>query len=122
MDVTERSHCDRRRLARLVDKEPDAMQRDRLRSVLLALEGRETLEVAGTVGRSRAFVQRLVYMYRDGGIAVARGRTASGRKRRLSPDQEARLVQRLKAGAAPRPRTMSGAGTSCSTGRRALAS
>jgi transposase len=102
MDVTERSRGDRRKLARLIDKEPDAIQRDRLRSVLLALEGRETLEVAETVGRSRAFVQRWVYMYRDGGIAAVRGRTAPGRKRRLSPEQEARLVQRVKAGATPR--------------------
>jgi transposase len=41
-------------------------------------------------------------MYRDGGIEAVRGRTAPGRKRRLSPEQEARLVQRVKAGATPR--------------------
>jgi hypothetical protein len=57
MDVTERSRGDRRRLTRLIAKEPDATQRDRLRSVLVALEGRGTLEVAGMICRSRAFVQ-----------------------------------------------------------------
>jgi len=41
-------------------------------------------------------------MYRDGGIEAVRGRTGPGRKRRLSPEQEARLVQRVKAGATPR--------------------
>jgi transposase len=35
------------------------MQRERLRSVLVVLQGRQTLEVAATVGRSRAFVQRV---------------------------------------------------------------
>ena len=73
MDVTERSRGDRRRLARLIARESDAIQRDRLRSVLLALQGRETLEIAGTVGRSRAFVQRWAYTYREGGIEAVRG-------------------------------------------------
>lgn len=51
MDVTERNRGDRRRLARLITKESNAIQRDRLRSVLLALQGRETLEIAGVAGR-----------------------------------------------------------------------
>lgn len=92
----------RRRLARLITKESDAIQRDRLRSVLLALQGREMLEIAGTVGRSRAFVQRWAYICRDGGIEAVRGRTTPGRTRRLTPEQEARLVQLVKAGATPR--------------------
>lgn len=41
-------------------------------------------------------------MYRDGGIEAVRGRTAPGRTRRLTPEQEARLVERVKAGATPR--------------------
>jgi transposase len=102
MDVTERNRGDRRRLARLITNESDAINRDRLRSVLLALQGRETLEIAGTVGRSRAFVQRWAYTYREGGIKAVRGRTAPGRTRRLTPEQEARLVERVKAGATPR--------------------
>lgn len=78
------------------------MQRDRLRSVLLALQGREALEIADTVGCSPAFVQRWAYTYGDGGIGAVRGRTVPGRKRWLTPEQEARLVQRVKAGATPR--------------------
>jgi len=45
MDVPERTRGDRRRLARLIAKESDAVQRDRLRSVLLVLQGRQALEV-----------------------------------------------------------------------------
>ena len=102
MDVVERKGGDRRRLARLMSKESDAMQRDRLRSVLLVLQGRPALEVADVVGRSRRFVQRWAYACRDGGIEAVRGRTAPGRRRRLSPEQEARFGQRVKAGATPR--------------------
>lgn len=101
MDVTDRSRGDRRRLSCLIAKESEAIQRDRLRSVLFASMGRETLEITGTVGRSRAFVQRWAYAYRDSGIEEVRGRTAPGRMRRLTPQQEPRLVERLKAGATP---------------------
>jgi hypothetical protein len=58
MDVVERKHGDQCRLARLIAKESDAIQRDRLRSVL---QGRQALEVADAVGRSRRFVQRWAY-------------------------------------------------------------
>ena len=102
MDIVERNRGDRRRLIRLIAKESDAMQRDRLRSVLLVLQGRQALEVADAVGRSRRFVQRWAYAYRDGGIEAVRGRTAPGRERRLSPEQEARFVERVKAGVTPR--------------------
>ena len=73
MDIVERNRGDRRRLIRLIAKESDAMQRDRLRSVLLVLQGRQALEVADAVGRSRRFVQRWAYAYRDGGIEAVCG-------------------------------------------------
>jgi hypothetical protein len=63
MDISERKRGDRQKLARLIARESNAMQRDRLRSVLLVLQGRRP---------------------------------------RLSPEQETRFVQRVKAGATPR--------------------
>ena len=102
MDISERKRGDRQRLARMIARESNAVQRDRLRSVLLVLQGRQTLEVTAAVGRSRAFVQRWAYAYRDGGIEAVQGRTAPGRQRRLSPEQETRFVERVKAGATPR--------------------
>ena len=89
MDVIERKRGDRRRLTRLIANESDAIQRDGLRSVLLVLLGRQSLEVADVVARSRRFVQRRAHAHRDGGIKAVRGRTAAGRQRRLSPEQEA---------------------------------
>lgn len=43
----------------MIARESNAMQRDRLRRVLLVPQGRQTREVTATVGRSRAFVQRV---------------------------------------------------------------
>jgi len=43
----------------MITRESHAMQWDRLWSVLLVLQGRQTLDVTATVGRSRAFVQRV---------------------------------------------------------------
>lgn len=79
MDIFERKRGDRRRHARLIANESDAMQRDRLRSVLRVLQGRQAVEVADVVGRSRRFVQRWAYAYRDSGIEAVRSRTAPGR-------------------------------------------
>ena len=59
MNISERKRGDRQRLTRMIARESNAMQRDRLRSVLLVLQGRQTLEVTATVARSRAFVQRV---------------------------------------------------------------
>ena len=78
MAVTERNRDDRYRLARLIAKESNAVQQDRLRSVLLELHWRETLEIAGGVGRSRALVRRWAYTYRDRGRDVDRP-TLTGR-------------------------------------------
>lgn len=43
----------------MIARESNAMQRDWLRRVLLVPQGRQTREVTATVGRSRAFVQRV---------------------------------------------------------------
>lgn len=101
MHVKEREPGDRKRLDRMTKSERDAIQRDRLRCVALALEGRETLDIAVTLGRSRRFVQRWVYAYRDHGLGAVQGETAPGRARRLAPEQEARFIERVRRGATP---------------------
>ena len=56
MDVVERNRGDRCKLTRLIAKQSDAMQRDRLRVVVLVLQGRQALEVTDAVGREAAQV------------------------------------------------------------------
>jgi transposase len=101
MHVVERNRGDCRRLARMIDREKGAEQRDRLRAVALALDGRETLAIAEQIGRSRAFVQRWVYAYRDCGIDGIHARKPPGREPFLSPEQEKRFAERVARGAQP---------------------
>ena len=56
MDVVERNRGDRCKLTRLIAKQSDAMQRDRLRVVVLMLQGRQALEVTDAIGREAAQV------------------------------------------------------------------
>ena len=68
MDVRERERGDAARLEDLIDAEANAKQRDRYRAAFLALQSQETEEIMRMLRRSRGFVQRWAYAYRDGGI------------------------------------------------------
>ena len=74
MHISSRHPDDPQRLRDLIAAERSALQRDRLRCVLLALEGQQTPPIAAMLGRSRRFVQAWVYAYRDGGIESVRPR------------------------------------------------
>ena len=99
MHVTAHEPTDLDQLRQRIDSEKNARKRDRFRVVLEALEGRETLEIASIVRRSRKFVQHWVYRYRDGGLAALEGRKHPGRKPKLTARQQEQLVARLDGGA-----------------------
>ena len=100
MDVNLRGESDRRALRDLIDRERDALQRDRLRAALLAAEGQQAVAIAATLGRSRRFVQAWAYRYRDGGVdAVRRLGRSTGRPTTLPRDREQAFKARLRAGA-----------------------
>jgi transposase len=101
MDIVARHRSDRERLRRLLRTERNATQRDRLRAVVLALQGDETLVIAIKIGRGRTFVQRWVYAYRDHGIEGIHGRKRPGRRPFLSPEEERQFAERLDRGAQP---------------------
>ena len=88
-------------LQRRIRQETNAKQRDRYRAVLLALQGQSAPDIVRHTGRSRRFVQRWAYVYRDLGLASIGERPRSGRPTRLPRNQEALLKQRLEAGAQP---------------------
>jgi len=68
----------------------NAKQRDRYRAVVLALEGHEAPEIARILERSRRFVQRWVYRYRDHGLEALGPQRQSGRPSKLpAPQYEA---------------------------------
>jgi transposase len=91
-------------LRRRVAAERSAVQRDRLRAALLAIEGdadgaeltRE--QIARAVGRSRQFVDAWVGRYRRLGLGGLQRRKAKGNPPSLTPDQRAAFKARLLAG------------------------
>jgi len=98
MKVKERSPGDIAELQRRVRHETKAMQRDRYRAVLMALQSQEAVEIALTLGRARRSVQDWVYCYRDGGIDALLPGKSNGRPTKLPKTKEAELIARLDAG------------------------
>jgi transposase len=96
--LTERTAGDVEELIRRAAAERDALRRDRYRAVLLALEGKEAVEIAGSLGRSRRSVQDWAYAYRDGGVEAVQPKPRPGRSPKLPRDREAELMARLGAG------------------------
>lgn len=98
MNISFHQPADEAQLRRLVGKARNAEQRDRCRVALLAAGGQETQAIIDTLARSRGFVQRWAYAYRDGGIAALEAKRRGGSKPRLDAAQEQRLLERVKAG------------------------
>jgi len=98
MHIQEGSPGDMAALAQLIRAERDAQQRDRYRVVLLALEGLETEAIQDHLERSRGFVQRWAYAYRDAGIAALTARPRGGSAPKLAPDKQQLFLERFKAG------------------------
>lgn len=98
MHVTAHHPADAADLARRIAAEPNALQRDRYRAVLLALQGQETQAIQRTLSRSRDFVQTWVYAYRDGGQAAVQPKPRGGSAPKLAPADQARFIVRLQAG------------------------
>jgi transposase len=101
MNVSERSAGDVAELTRRATCQTHALQRDRYRAVLMALDGDEAVEIAEALGRSRRGVQDWVYAYRDGGVDDPLPGKSPGRPTKLPREREAEFKARLDAG--PRP-------------------
>jgi len=101
MRLTERTAGDADALRERAGRERDALRRDRWRAVLMALEGREAVDIARALGRSRRSVQDWAYAYRDGGVDAVQPKPRRGRTPKLPRGREAELMARLDAG--PRP-------------------
>ena len=85
-------------MKRLVRKATNAKQRDRLRAVELAIAGQPTLAIMRMVGRSRGFVQRWCYVYRDRGLEAVAAKSPPGRPTRLPTEQHEAFKRRILTG------------------------
>lgn len=95
MNVEPRDVADLKELRRRIRKETSAKQRDRYRAVLLALEGATTSEIQAKLARSKNFVQRWAYAYRDGGLDRVRALKPPGMTPKLPRQQERVFLERI---------------------------
>ena len=98
MFISLRRSQDAAELDRLIRTTTNAKQRDRYRVVQLAIDGRETADIQNTLVRSRGFVQRWCYVYRDHGLDAVRPIKPSGRPTKLVPEQHEAFRQRVLEG------------------------
>jgi transposase len=101
MHLIERDAGDLDTLKRRTRVERDAEQRDRLRVVILAIEGLQTADIQRMLGRSRGFVQRWAYAYRDDGLGAVARTPHPGRPARLPAARLDELRARIDAGPTP---------------------
>jgi transposase len=97
MNVIPQSLSDPDELRRRIRKEHNAKQRDRYRSVQLALAGHTAPQIAEKIGRSRRFVQRWVYAYRDAGLNAIAATKQTGQPTKLPRHQEKVFLNHLAA-------------------------
>jgi transposase len=95
MNITPHQLADLDELRRRIRQETNAKQRDRWRAVLLALEGKTTIAIMDKLGRSKNFVQRWVYFYRDRGLERVRPLKQPGKPPLLPPDQHPAFLDRI---------------------------
>ena len=98
MQVTERRAGDVEQLHQCIRREKDAHQRDRYRAVWLAIQGHPTKVIINTLSRSRSFVQRWAYVYRDHGVAAICVGKPPGAPTKLTPQDEQQFKARMLAG------------------------
>ena len=98
IEVTAHHPDDLAALRKRVRSESDAKARDRCRCVLLAIDGMTAPQIAERVGRSRRFVQRWSYAYRDRGIDGLSVKPGGGRPPILATAQHQAFKQRILDG------------------------
>jgi transposase len=97
MQITPHRPEDLEQLCQFSRQQRNAKQRNRYRAVLLALEGHEAPEIAQTLDRSRRFVQRWVYRYRDQGLDALGPQRQSGRPSKLPAAKQEAFKTRFLA-------------------------
>jgi transposase len=103
MTVTLHDAADLLTLQERVRSEANARQRDRLRAVLLAVEGEDGQELDGDdiakcLGRSPRFVDQWLARYRKGGLDAIKPGKAKGQKPKLPVEKHAEFKARLLGG------------------------
>lgn len=80
-------------LQEAMKRERDRRLFERYQAILLYLKGYPMKEIAQIIGRSRETVSSYVKTYEEGGLDNLELKRSSGKPRRLTPEQEAQLVE-----------------------------
>jgi transposase len=99
MQIKERTGGDVAELTRRARREKDAEQKDRYLVAAHACDGVQTARIQAMLARSRGFVQRWAYAYRDGGIDALTDKPRGGSMARVSGPAARQLKARIDAGA-----------------------
>jgi transposase len=98
MQIVLRHADDAAALSCLIREAKEAKPRDRYRAVALAIAGEETKPIMRMLARSRGFVQRWCYAYRDGGLDAVVAKSPPGPGTRLPADQHVAFKRRVLDG------------------------
>jgi len=98
MDVTYHRPEDADTLRSLIRQEANAKHRDRFRVAQLAAGGESCPAIMRMLGRSRGFVQRWAYAYRDGGLDAIAVKPQPGRPPILPAERHQAFRQRVLDG------------------------
>src|ERR1700710_345853 len=98
MNIQLRDPADRVELERGAATRRDPKRRDRFRSVVAAIDGKEARQIAAQINRSRRFVQTWVYRYRDGGVAALADKPRPGKACKLGVEERERFRRRILNG------------------------
>lgn len=98
MQIVEHSPGDVKILKQKIRSENDAKQRDRYRAVAMAIDGMQTKQIMKKLDRSKNFVQRWNYFYRDGGIEAITAKRQTGRPTKLEAAKESVFKERITVG------------------------
>lgn len=98
MQISLRRPGDDDELNRLIHAAANAKQRDRYRAIRLAIDGEQTADIQHALGRSRGFVQRWCYVYRDHGLDAVRPLKQTGRPTSLPRGRHEAFRQRVLEG------------------------
>jgi transposase len=98
MDVTAHHTNDIDELRRRIRNTKNVKQRDRYRVALLAIRGLTTPQIMDKLDRSRGFVQRWVYVYRDHGIDAIHEQPRPGAPTKLGREHEQAFKDRINNG------------------------
>jgi transposase len=101
MLIKEREPGDLDRLRTMASKEKEAEQKDRWLCALHAASGKETAQIQEMLLRSRGFVQRWAYAYRDGGLDALHDKPRGGSQPKITGEAREKLKARLDAGPLP---------------------